>query len=87
MKNHKFYFAILLTCIFFSVTAFADVKIKSKQTVSGQTNENTTYIKGKRQRAEQNLSGGIQMINLTQCDLKRGVQMNPNDENLHYQFV
>lgn len=61
--------------VFASVT-FADVKIKSRQTASGQTNENTTYIKGKRMRAEQNLGGGMQMINLTQCDLKRGVQMN-----------
>ena len=76
MKNHKLYFAILLTCIFFSATAFADVKIKSRQTASGQTFENTTYIKGKRQRTEQNLSGGMQMINLTQCDMKRGVQIN-----------
>lgn len=60
----------------FTASAFADVKIKSRQTVSGQTNENTTYIKGKRMRAEQNMGGGMQMITLTQCDLKRGVQMN-----------
>ncbi len=57
-----------------SATAFADVKIKSKQTTGGQTIENTTYIKGKRQRSEQNMSG-MQMINLTQCDLKRDVQI------------
>lgn len=76
MKNHKLYFAIILSCLLFSTAAFADVKIKSKQTASGQTYENTTYIKGKRQRTEQNLSGGMQMVNLTQCDLKRGVQMN-----------
>ena len=76
MKNYKLYYAVLLTCIFFSATAFADVKIKSKQTAGGQTYENTTYIKGKRQRTEQNM-GGMQMINLTQCDLKRGVQMSP----------
>ncbi len=74
MKNYKLYFALLLTCLV-SVTAFADIKIKSKQTVSGQSFENTTYIKGKRQRTEQNM-GGMQMISLTQCDLKRGVQMN-----------
>ena len=60
----------------FTSSTFADVKIKSRQTMSGQTYENTTYIKGKRQRTEQNM-GAMQMINLTQCDLKRGVQMNP----------
>ncbi len=62
--------------LIFSSSAFADVKVKARQTMSGQTYENTTYIKGKRQRTEQNM-GAMQMINLTQCDLKRGVQMNP----------
>lgn len=76
MKLSKiFYFAGLMMLVFAS-SAFADVKIKSRQTMSGQTYENTTYIKGKRQRTEQNM-GAMQMINLTQCDLKRGVQMNP----------
>ena len=79
MKNlsRVFYFASLLITLAFTSTTFADVKIKSRQTMSGQTFENTTYIKGKRQRTEQNM-GAMQMINLTQCDLKRGVQMNPN---------
>ncbi len=75
MKKHTIYFALLITLIS-SITALADVKIKSKQTVSGQSFENTTYIKGKRQRTEQNM-GGMQTVNLTQCDLRRGVQMNP----------
>jgi hypothetical protein len=46
-----------------TASAFADVKIKSKQTMSGQTYENTTYINGKRQRSEM-------MVNITQCDLR-----------------
>ena len=57
----------------FSSTVLGDVKIKSKQTMSGQSYENTTYIKGKRQRAEQ-MNG--MTVSLTQCDLRRGVQMN-----------
>lgn len=57
-----------------SQNAFADVKIKSKQTMSGQSFENTTYIKGKRQRSE-TMSG--MMVNITQCDLRRGIQINP----------
>jgi hypothetical protein len=79
MKNLTgyFYFAVLLITLTFTNGVFADVKVKSKQTAGGQTYENTTYIKGKRQRTEQNM-GAMQMINLTQCDLKRSVQINPN---------
>jgi hypothetical protein len=56
-----------------SATALADVKIKTKQTTSGQTMENTTYIKGKRQRTEM----GSIMVSITQCDLGRDLQLNP----------
>jgi hypothetical protein len=79
MKNITgyFYFAILLVTVTFSSSALADVKVKSRQSVSGQTYENTIYIKGKRQRAEQN-TGAMQIVSLTQCDLKRYVQLNPN---------
>lgn len=57
-----------------TTTVFADVKIKIRQTMSGQKMENTTYIKGKRQRAE--IMNG-QTITITQCDLRRDVQINP----------
>jgi hypothetical protein len=76
MKKYTISFALLVICLASAADALADVKIKARQTVSGQSYENTTYIKGKRQRTEQNM-GGMQMINLTQCDLKRGVQMSP----------
>jgi hypothetical protein len=62
-----------------SITAFADVKVKSRTTMSGQTTENTTYIKGKRSRTEQNM-GGSQMVTLTQCDMKRSIQLNPQTQ-------
>ena len=42
--------------------------------MSGQSYESTTYIKGKRQRSES--FGG--MVNITQCDLRRGIQLNTN---------
>ena len=77
--NYVTRFAILLTCLVFSSSSFADVKIKARMTTSGQTTENTTYIKGKRQRTEQNI-GEMQMVNLTQCDLKRTVQLNPQTQ-------
>ena len=55
---------------------FADIKVKIRQTMSGQSYENTTYIKGKRERSEQNM-GGSQMVTITQCDLKRSLQVMP----------
>jgi hypothetical protein len=74
MKTFPLYLAVLLIGLI-TTTAFADIKIKSRQTISGQSYENTTYIKGKRERAERNM-GGLKIINLTQCDLKRDIQMN-----------
>lgn len=76
MKKYGINLAILLVSLVLTQTVFADVKIKIRQTMSGQTYENTTYIKGKRQRAEQNMSG-IQTVNLTYCDLKQSVQLMP----------
>ncbi len=77
MKSSKiFYFAGLLITLIFTSNSFADVKVKARQTMSGQTYETTTYIKGKRQRSERDM-GQMKMIDLTQCDLKRSVQMNP----------
>src|SRR5687768_10924001 len=65
---------ILMTAIFgLSVTAMADVKVKTKQTTGGQVSENTSYIKGKRQRTEM-MNGMI--VSITQCDLGRDLQLN-----------
>ena len=76
MKNYTIRFAILLVGLILTQTAFADVKIKTRQTMSGQSSEYTVYIKGKRQRSEQS-SGGAQMVSITQCDLKRDVRLMP----------
>ena len=54
--------------------ASADTKVKSRQTNGGQTYENTSYIKGKRQRTEMNNG---QMVVLQQCDLRRNIQIMP----------
>ena len=54
--------------------ANADTKVKSRQTSGGQTYENTSYIKGKRQRSETN---GGQMVTVTQCDLRRNITIMP----------
>lgn len=79
MRKNIIGFAILLVTIILNQTAFADVKIKARQTMSGQSTESTTYIKGKRMRAEQNM-GGMQTINITQCDLKRGLRIMPQGQ-------
>jgi hypothetical protein len=75
MKKPVQYILVAILAVTLSITAFADVKVKSRQTMSGQSTENTTYIKGKRSRTEQNI-GTNTMVTLTQCDMKRSVQLN-----------
>jgi hypothetical protein len=76
MKRFILGISVLAMTAACAAAALADVKVKSKQTISGQSYETATYIKGKRQRTES--FGG--MVNLTQCDLKRGLQLNPNSQ-------
>lgn len=67
--------AVVIACLsILSAMASADTKVKTRQTSGGQTYENTSYIKGKRQRSETN-SG--QMIMIQQCDLRRNIQIMP----------
>src|SRR5574338_1514853 len=67
--------AMLIACLSaLSATATADTKVKTRQTTGGQTYENTSYIKGKRQRTEMNNG---QMVVLQQCDLRRNIQIMP----------
>jgi hypothetical protein len=75
LKTILFRTAIAIGCLsLMSGMASADTKIKSRQTSGGQTYENTSYIKGKRQRSE--TSNG-QMIVIQQCDLRRNIQIMP----------
>src|SRR5687768_17025211 len=68
--------ALAIACLItLTGIASADTKVKSRQTSGGQTYENTSYIKGKRQRSETNNG---QMIILQQCDLRRNIQMMPD---------
>src|SRR5918997_1442145 len=67
--------ALMLLCVATAAAEVrADVKIKSRQTVQGQSYENATYIKGKRQRTEQ--MGG-QSVTIQQCHLRRDLQIMP----------
>jgi hypothetical protein len=76
MRKQTFFRTALSIACMLTVTgiAAADTKIKSRQTSGGQTYENTSYIKGKRQRSE--VSGG-QMVTIEQCDLRRNLQLMP----------
>src|SRR5829696_2119988 len=75
LKTTLFRTVIAIGCLMLmSVIASADTKIKSRQTSGGQTYENTSYIKGKRQRSETNNG---QMIMVQQCDLRRNIQIMP----------
>jgi hypothetical protein len=55
-----------------------DFKITIKNTMAGNTSQTTTMIKGLRQRDESPLGNMGNQINLTQCDLKRTIQINDN---------
>src|SRR5215208_8494458 len=67
--------ALMLLCVATAAAEVrADVKIKSRQTMQGQSYENATYIKGKRQRTE---SMGGQSVTIQQCDLRRDIQIMP----------
>jgi hypothetical protein len=77
MKGKFYILAIILTTLALGTTVFGDVKIKSKQTAGGQSYENTTYIKGKRQRTE-SMNG--MMVGIMQCDLRRTIQITPSTQ-------
>jgi hypothetical protein len=75
LKTTLFRTVIAIGCLLsMALIASADTKVKSRQTSGGQTYENTSYIKGKRQRSETNNG---QMIMIQQCDLRRNIQIMP----------
>lgn len=53
-----------------------NLKITYKTSVAGQSSESTTMTRGARQRSEMHLGPGMDIVHLTQCDLKRTVQFN-----------
>ena len=61
-------------------TTASDFKVKYKVTVSGagmpgQTSETVTMIKGPRERSENRGGYGFENVTITQCDLKRYIQL------------
>ncbi len=58
-----------------AASAKNDLKITYRQGTSGHTMETTTMLKGSRERTEMKMGYGRDIINITQCDLKRTVQI------------
>ena len=52
-----------------------DLKVKYRMTTAGQSMETTTMLKGPRERSEMKMGYGMEIINITQCDLKRAIQV------------
>lgn len=74
-KRVMYIFALILSLVA-ATSASADIKMKTKNTSAGSTTEGTIYIKGARQRSSQSFGAGFEMVTITQCDLKRTVQIN-----------
>jgi hypothetical protein len=75
MRHLKFPIASVLLLLFSAVLVSADVTVKVRQTVGGNAIESTTYIKGKRERTEQEI-GPMKMVSIRQCDMKRTIRLN-----------
>lgn len=52
-----------------------DLKIKYRMTTAGQSMETTTLLKGVRERSEMKMGYGMDIITITQCDLKQTIQI------------
>lgn len=55
--------------------AGTNLRVKYRTTTAGQSMENTTMVKGPRERSEVRMGYGMEIINITQCDLKRTIQI------------
>jgi hypothetical protein len=69
--------ALIICLAVCASSARADVKIKAKSTQGTTVSEQTTYIKGQRQRIE--MANGV-MISIMQCDLQRSLQIIPQSK-------
>src|SRR5688572_14646728 len=82
MKEVLRILSAVFICAAMSVVALADVKVKQRITTGGMKMESTRMIKGSRERTEQKTEMGEasamfpQIATITQCDLRRKVQLN-----------
>ncbi len=52
-----------------------NLKIRYKSTTAGQSFESTSMIRGARERSELRMGYGMDIVSITQCDLKRTIQL------------
>lgn len=71
MKRALFFFLIVA-----ALPLSADVKIKSKMSVSGRSMERTEMVKGQRSRSEMEIMPGMSQVQIYQCDKKQMIQLN-----------
>jgi hypothetical protein len=86
MKMKKLFHAAFTLIFLLTATAAvsADIKVRQKMTMGGQTFETTKLIKGSRQRTEQKIQMQDaaaadfmpQIATIMQCDLRRTIQLN-----------
>jgi len=77
MLKHTLRKAALIGAVLLLVaTTWADVKLRTKNTMAGHSSESAVYIKGARQRSEMKMGPGMTMTSVLQCDQKRIVQIN-----------
>ncbi|MGH9531751.1 MAG: hypothetical protein ACRD2Q_05115 [Terriglobales bacterium] len=76
MKNTLSKSLALAVVLLVAGTAWADVKVRTKNTMSGHSTESAVYIKGARQRSEMQMGPGMTLTSVMQCDQKRIVQIN-----------
>ncbi|MBZ5628730.1 MAG: DUF4412 domain-containing protein [Acidobacteriia bacterium] len=69
---------VLAVLLLYFISAWADSKIKTRNTVMGHNTDSTVYIKGARERTEAASMGmGPSLVTVTQCDQKRIITINP----------
>src|SRR5918997_5787219 len=61
--------------LFAAASARADLRIKQRTTVQGQSYESDVAIKGQRQRTEQQI-GPMKNVSIMQCDARRMLNIN-----------
>jgi len=89
MKNLLRSLTVYAVVLCFASTSLADVTIKQRVTISGQKFESTRRIKGSRERTEQHIEMADptmaaympQIATVTQCDLKRRIQINDRKQS------
>src|SRR5436853_7135279 len=67
-------FTVALAVVVLCAVAQADLKLTTRTTMGGNSNQGTTYVKGARQRSEMQY-GQMRQVTITQCDKRQTVTL------------